>query len=113
MAQRATVAVAEWVSTHPDGVVAVVSHGDVIKAILSDALGQPLDAFQRIVVGPGSLSVVRYDAGAGHGAADERHRPLDPCAHLRGAPDRRWGDGMRAPDPNRCAHARAAPSEPG
>ena len=61
MAQRATVAVAEWVSTHPDGVVAVVSHGDVIKAILSDALGQPLDAFQRIVVGPGSLSVVRYD----------------------------------------------------
>jgi probable phosphomutase (TIGR03848 family) len=60
MAQRATSAVADWVTRHPGGVVAVVSHGDVIKAILSDALGQPFDAFQRIVVGPGSLSVVRY-----------------------------------------------------
>lgn len=36
------------------------SHGDVIKAILADALGQHLDAFQRIVVDPASLSVVRY-----------------------------------------------------
>ncbi|PXY29365.1 phosphoglycerate mutase [Prauserella sp. PE36] len=36
------------------------SHGDVIKALLADALGQHLDGFQRIVVDPGSLSVVRY-----------------------------------------------------
>lgn len=36
------------------------SHGDVIKALLADALGQHLDAFQRIVVDPGSVSVVRY-----------------------------------------------------
>jgi probable phosphomutase (TIGR03848 family) len=62
MAARATAAVADWAARYPEGVVAVVSHGDVIKAILSDALGQPLDRFQRIVVGPGSLSVVRYDA---------------------------------------------------
>jgi probable phosphomutase (TIGR03848 family) len=60
MAHRATTAIAEWSAKHPEGVLAVVSHGDVIKAILSDALGQPLDKFQGIVVGPGSLSVVRY-----------------------------------------------------
>jgi probable phosphomutase (TIGR03848 family) len=60
MAQRAATAVADWATRHPEGVVAVVSHGDVIKAILSAALGQPLDEFQRIVVGPGSVSVVRY-----------------------------------------------------
>ncbi|GAA5169961.1 histidine phosphatase family protein [Amycolatopsis dongchuanensis] len=36
------------------------SHGDVLKAILADALGQHLDAFQRIVVDPASISVVRY-----------------------------------------------------
>lgn len=36
------------------------SHGDVIKSILADALGQHLDGFQRIVVDPASLSVVRY-----------------------------------------------------
>ncbi|MPY96928.1 MAG: MSMEG_4193 family putative phosphomutase [Actinophytocola sp.] len=38
------------------------SHGDVIKSVLADALGQHLDAFQRIVVDPGSMSVVRYTA---------------------------------------------------
>jgi probable phosphomutase (TIGR03848 family) len=43
-----------------DAVWVAVSHGDVIKAILADALGIHLDAFQRIVVDPASLSVVRY-----------------------------------------------------
>jgi probable phosphomutase (TIGR03848 family) len=37
-----------------------VSHGDVIKAILADALGLHLDQFQRIQADPCSLSVVRY-----------------------------------------------------
>jgi probable phosphomutase (TIGR03848 family) len=37
-----------------------VSHGDVIKAVLADALGAHLDMFQRIQVDPCSLSVVRY-----------------------------------------------------
>ena len=40
--------------------VLVCSHGDVIKAILADALGMHLDAFQRIVVAPASISVIRY-----------------------------------------------------
>lgn len=37
-----------------------VSHGDVIKAILADALGVHLDLFQRIHVDPASVSAVRY-----------------------------------------------------
>jgi probable phosphomutase (TIGR03848 family) len=36
------------------------SHGDVIKSVLADAFGIHLDGFQRIVVEPASLSVVRY-----------------------------------------------------
>jgi probable phosphomutase (TIGR03848 family) len=36
------------------------SHGDVIKSIVADALGQHLDSFQRIVVDPASVSVIRY-----------------------------------------------------
>ncbi|MEV4313231.1 histidine phosphatase family protein [Actinocrispum sp. NPDC049592] len=44
----------------PGAVWVACSHGDVIKAILADALGQHLDAFQRIVVDPASVSVVRY-----------------------------------------------------
>lgn len=38
----------------------VCSHGDIIKAVLADALGLHLDQFQRIQVDPCSMSVVRY-----------------------------------------------------
>ncbi|HEX8510714.1 MAG TPA: histidine phosphatase family protein [Propionibacteriaceae bacterium] len=37
-----------------------VSHADVIKAILADALGMHLDSFQRILVDPASVSIIRY-----------------------------------------------------
>jgi len=39
---------------------AAVTHGDLVKAILADALGLHLDQFQRIHVDPASISVVRY-----------------------------------------------------
>ena len=49
---------------HGSGAVWVaVSHGDIIKSILADALGMHLDLFQRISVGPASVSIVRYGAG--------------------------------------------------
>lgn len=67
MATRAVDAVrrhdAQVAAEHGDGAVWVaVSHGDVIKAIIGEALGQPLDLFQRIVVDPASITVVRYTA---------------------------------------------------
>ncbi|RCW46123.1 putative phosphomutase (TIGR03848 family) [Halopolyspora algeriensis] len=43
-----------------NAVWAACSHGDVIKSVLADALGLHLDSFQRIVVEPCSISVVRY-----------------------------------------------------
>jgi probable phosphomutase (TIGR03848 family) len=36
------------------------THGDVIKAVLADALGTHLDTFQRITADPASMSVIRY-----------------------------------------------------
>jgi probable phosphomutase (TIGR03848 family) len=36
------------------------AHGDIIKSVLADALGMHLDLFQRIAVGPCSVSVIRY-----------------------------------------------------
>lgn len=36
------------------------THGDVIKAVLADALGTHLDSFQRINADPASVSVIRY-----------------------------------------------------
>ena len=44
----------------PGAVWVAVSHGDLIKSILADALGMHLDLFQRINVNPGSVSIVRY-----------------------------------------------------
>lgn len=44
----------------PNAVWLACSHGDVIKAVLADALGMHLDGFQRIMVDPCSLSVIRY-----------------------------------------------------
>lgn len=45
-----------------DASVVLCSHGDLIAMILADALGLHLDLFQRIVVAPASISVVRYQA---------------------------------------------------
>jgi probable phosphomutase (TIGR03848 family) len=68
MSARAVAAVRRWdtrleAEHGPEAVWAAVSHGDVIKAVLADALGMHLDAFQRLVVDPAAISVVRYTAG--------------------------------------------------
>jgi probable phosphomutase (TIGR03848 family) len=36
------------------------THGDVIKAVVADALGIHLDGFQRVSADPASMSVIRY-----------------------------------------------------
>ncbi len=61
MSSRAVAAVRAWnAELGPDATYALVSHGDIIKAILADALGLHLDGFQRLGVDPCALSVVRY-----------------------------------------------------
>lgn len=47
-------------AAHPGATIVLVSHADPIKAALNEALGSHLDAFQRIVVSPCSISVVAY-----------------------------------------------------
>jgi len=42
--------------------VALVSHGDVIRAALAHWLGMPVDLLARIEISPASLSMVRIDA---------------------------------------------------
>jgi probable phosphomutase (TIGR03848 family) len=58
---RAVATVRAWdARLGEDALWVACSHGDVIKAILADALGLHLDQFQRIAVDPCSVSVVRY-----------------------------------------------------
>ncbi|RKN16163.1 MSMEG_4193 family putative phosphomutase [Micromonospora musae] len=65
MAARAVSAVRSWdarvTAEHgPEALWLACSHGDVIKAIVADALGVHLDLFQRIVADPASVTVIRY-----------------------------------------------------
>ncbi len=65
MATRAVAAVRDWdarvtASHGPEAVWLACSHGDVIKAIIADALGMHLDLFQRIAVDPASITAIRY-----------------------------------------------------
>jgi probable phosphomutase (TIGR03848 family) len=65
MQSRAVTAVrrldAAFEAEHGAGAVWVaVTHGDIVKAVLADALGMHLDLFQRLHVDPASVSIVRY-----------------------------------------------------
>jgi probable phosphomutase (TIGR03848 family) len=61
MQARAVDAVRDWnARLGADATWVAVSHGDVIKAIVADALGMHLDQFQRIQADPCSLAVIRY-----------------------------------------------------
>jgi probable phosphomutase (TIGR03848 family) len=61
--RRAVAAVRHWnAKLGHDAVYLACSHGDVIKAIVADALGVHLDQFQRITADPASLTVIRYTA---------------------------------------------------
>ena len=58
---RAVAAVRDWnEKLGPDATWLACSHGDVIKAVVADAMGLHLDQFQRIVIDPCSVTVVRY-----------------------------------------------------
>src|SRR3954469_8349572 len=63
MATRAVSAVRSWdEQLGEDAVWVACTHGDIIKAVVADALGLHLDQYQRIVPDPCSVSVIRYTA---------------------------------------------------
>ncbi|GAA5149120.1 histidine phosphatase family protein [Nocardioides marinquilinus] len=78
MQARAVAAVrrhdAAFEAEHGAGAVWVaVSHGDIIKSVLADALGMHLDLFQRVNVDPASISIVRYTAARPYVLASNTH----------------------------------------
>lgn len=60
MQARALQSVHELAKLKNKGAAVIVSHGDVIKAIVASALGIHLDEFQRIVIDPASITVIEY-----------------------------------------------------
>jgi len=71
----------------PEAVWVAVSHGDIIKSVLADALGMHLDLFQRIQVDPASVSIVRYTGTRPYVLATNTH--AGDLSWLRPAPKKR------------------------
>jgi probable phosphomutase (TIGR03848 family) len=55
----------ELAQRHGSDTIVCVSHADVIKAVVAHHLAMPLDAFQRLVISPASVTVLHLPAG-GH-----------------------------------------------
>ncbi|MFB6872042.1 histidine phosphatase family protein [Streptomyces sp. NPDC056323] len=65
MQARAVDAVRDWnarieAGRGDDAMYVMCSHGDIIKALVADALGMHLDLFQRIHADPCSVTAIRY-----------------------------------------------------
>ncbi len=56
--QRAIGAMERIYAAHPNQIVAVFSHGDVIRTLLAHYTGTALDLFQRVQISTGSVSAV-------------------------------------------------------
>ena len=56
---RAIAAMLRLAEVWPVGEVIIVSHADVIKAVLAHFLGSPLDLLRRMEIAPGSTSRIR------------------------------------------------------
>ncbi len=55
---RAVSALLRLAEQHPSGTVAVVFHGDVIRAVLLYFLGMPIDFLHRLEISPARISIV-------------------------------------------------------
>ena len=62
---RAVDALERIIAKHRKDTIAVVSHADVIKAVVSFYVGQPLDLFQRLHVSPASITVLQLSPDGG------------------------------------------------
>jgi broad specificity phosphatase PhoE len=62
---RAVREIASLGRRHDDGRIAIVSHCDVIRAVLLNSLGMSLDAWWRFEISPASISVLIVWAGGG------------------------------------------------
>jgi probable phosphomutase (TIGR03848 family) len=60
MQARVVATLNEIGTRHPQDIVAVVAHADVIKAAVAYYAGVPLDLFQRLVISPASLTVLTF-----------------------------------------------------
>lgn len=62
MQERAMRSVHTAISARGTGHILAISHGDVIKAIITSALGLHLDDLQRFVIDPASITIIDFES---------------------------------------------------
>ena len=62
---RAVQALEDLSRQHPDDLIVVVSHADLIKLVLAHYVGVHIDLFQRLMIAPASASVIALAANGG------------------------------------------------
>lgn len=62
---RAVDACEQLVAAHGDATIVVVSHADIIKAVVAYYLAMPLDAFQRLRIDPASVTLLDLPSTGG------------------------------------------------
>ncbi|HKT59323.1 MAG TPA: histidine phosphatase family protein [Gemmatimonadales bacterium] len=75
---RATAALSRIELAHPEGMIAVVSHGDIIRGLVLRALRMSLNEVHRIEVAPASVSAVEMSNGEPCRALSVNWRPGGP-----------------------------------
>lgn len=60
---RAVWTIDHIVQAHPNQLIALFSHGDVIRTTLAHYMGIPLDLFQRIIINTASISALAFHNG--------------------------------------------------
>ena len=78
--QRAVEATERLAAAHAGETIVLVSHADVIKAVIAHHLGMGLDLFQRLVISPASSSVLVLPDG-GVPALVTMNDTSDPASH--------------------------------
>ena len=62
--ERAVAELGRIAADHPNGVIAIVTHADVVALAVAHFAGIHIDQFQRLVIEPASISVVALGEGA-------------------------------------------------
>lgn len=94
---------------HPKGVIAVVSHADIIKLALAYYIGVHVDLFQRLEVSPCSLSALAFTR---MGPRLLAYNDLGSLEHLKPKPERPATEEAARPADAPAADAPAADASP-
>jgi probable phosphomutase (TIGR03848 family) len=101
---RGAAALEQLAQRHPNELIIVVSHADLIKLVLAHYLGIHIDLFQRLIISPASVSVLTlHERGVMRVARLNDDGPLQPPA-----PDKPKKSNKKAKKEKKAAKTKAA-----